>query len=86
MFDADKQKLSQRVSSLPQKTKHLVINQQRQQQQKQQYQQQNNVNDPLLAHYSNIPRKVSLSNKENVLMIISYINAMRTEANLSDNL
>jgi integrase len=29
--------------------------------------------------------KVALSNKENALTIISYINTMRTEANLSDN-
>jgi hypothetical protein len=60
-------------------------------------QQQYNMNDPLLdtkidyvasgliPHYSNLLHEVSLSNKENALTIISYINAMRTEVNLSDN-
>jgi hypothetical protein len=79
--------------STSRKAKHLVINQQQQQQQ----QHQSNQNDPLLdrkiedvasgllPYYSNLLHKVSLSNKENVLTIISYINAMRTEVNLSDN-
>jgi integrase/recombinase XerD len=86
--------LSQRASSPRQKTKHLVINQQPEQLQ-QQY--QINLNDPLLdrkiedvtsgllPYYSNVLFKVSSSNKENTLTIISYINAMRTEVNLSDN-
>ena len=43
------------------------------------------VTSGLTPHFSNILRKVLLSNKENGLTIISYINAMRTEANLSDN-
>jgi transcription initiation factor TFIID subunit TAF12 len=75
------------------KIKHPVIKQQQPQQQQQQY----NMNDPLLEtkieyvasglipHYSNLLHEVSLSNKENALTIISYINAVRTEVNLSDN-
>jgi hypothetical protein len=63
----------------------------------QQQQQEWNENDPLLdrkiediasglpPHYCNVLRRVSSSNKENALTIIAYINAMRTEANLSDN-
>jgi hypothetical protein len=75
------------------KAKHLVINQQQQK-----HHDQNNTNhDPLLdakiediasgliPYYSNVLHNVSLSNKENALTIIAYINAMRTEANLSDN-
>jgi hypothetical protein len=70
------------------KNKTPVINQQ---------QHQSNENDPLLdrkiedvaagllTHYSNLIRKVSLSNKENALTIMAYVNAIRTEANLSDN-
>jgi hypothetical protein len=89
--------MSQPVSRLG-KTKHLTINQQQQRQQQRQYNlEQSNVNDPLLdrkiedvasglvPYYSNVLGKVALSNKENGLTIISYINAMRTEANLSDN-
>jgi hypothetical protein len=76
--------------STPRKRKHPIIKQQ-------QHQQQYNMNDPLLdtkiedvasgliPYYSNLLHEVSLSNKENALTIISYINAMRTEANLSDN-
>jgi transcription initiation factor TFIID subunit TAF12 len=79
------------------KIKHPVIKQQQPQQQQYQQQQQYNMNDPLLdtkieyvasgliPHYSNLLHEVSLSNKENALTIISYINAMRTEVNLSDN-
>src|SRR5919197_1243355 len=75
------------------KTKHLSIKGQ----QEQQYPRQSNVNDPLLdrkiedvtaglvPHYSNVLGKLSLSNKENASTVISYISAMRTEANLSDN-
>jgi hypothetical protein len=71
------------------KTKHLAISEQQQQ--------QNSLNDPLLDRkiedvtaglipcYSNLLRKVALSNIDNALTIISYINAMRTEANLSDH-
>src|SRR5919197_339449 len=78
--------------SAQRKTKHLVINQQHQQRNE-----NNNDNDPLLdskiedvasgliPYYSTVLHKVSLSNKENVLSIISYINAMRTEVNLSDS-
>jgi integrase len=39
----------------------------------------------LIPYYSNLLHEVSLSNKENALTIISYINVMRTETNLSDN-
>jgi integrase len=84
--------------STPSKRKYPVIIKQQQQQQ-QYYQQQNNImmNDPLLdtkiedgtsgliRYYSNLLHKVSLSNKENALTIISYIITMRTETNLSDN-
>jgi hypothetical protein len=78
------------LSTSPTKTKHLVINQEQQQH-------QSNESDPLLAskiedivagllpYYSSLLHKLSLSNKGNVLTIISYINTMRTEANLSDN-
>jgi integrase len=71
----------------------MVINQEQQQLQ----QHQSNENDPLLdrkiediasgllPHYSNLLHKMSLSSKENALTIISYINAMRTEVNLSDH-
>ena len=38
-----------------------------------------------MPYYSNLLHETSLSNKENALTIISYINAMRTEANLSGN-
>jgi hypothetical protein len=90
--------MSQPVSRL-QKTKHLSINSQQQQrgQQHDYHPEQNNASDPLLdrkiedvasglvPYYSNVLGKVSLSNKENALTIISYINTMRTEANLSDN-
>jgi len=74
---------------------------QREQRRRSQYhpEQQRNVSydDPLLdrkiedvasglvPYYSNMLSKVALSNKENALTIISYINAMRTETNLSDN-
>ena len=78
--------------SIPPKRKHPVII-------KQEYNhpQNNMMNDPLLdtkiedvtsgliPHYFNLLHEVSLSNKENALTIISYINAMRTEVNLSDN-
>jgi hypothetical protein len=59
--------------------------------------QSNLNNDPLLdrkiedvaagltPYHSNLLHKLSLSNKENALTIISYINAMRTEVNLCDN-
>jgi hypothetical protein len=62
-----------------------------------QQQQEWNENDPLLdkkiedigagilPYYSILLHNLSLSNKENALTIISYINAMRIEANLSDN-
>jgi hypothetical protein len=43
------------------------------------------VTSGLIPHYFNLLHEVSLSNKENVLTIILYINAMRTEVNLSDN-
>jgi hypothetical protein len=88
--------MSQPVSSGLGKTKHLAINQQ-QQRHKFYDSEQGHVNDPLLdrkieevvsglfPYYSNVLGKVALSNKENALTIISYINAMRTEANLSDN-
>ena len=88
--------MSQPVSSGLGKTKHLAINQQ-QQRHKCYDSEQGHVNDPLLdrkieevvsglfPYYSNVLGKVALSNKENALTIISYINAMRTEANLSDN-
>jgi hypothetical protein len=39
----------------------------------------------LIPYYSNLLRKVSLSNKDNALTIMAYINVMRTEANLSDH-
>ena len=86
--------MSQPTSRL-RKTKRLATNQQ--QQRHQHYQHQSNVNDPLLdrkiedvasglaPYYSKMLGKVALSNKENALTIISYINTMRTEANLSDN-
>jgi hypothetical protein len=60
-------------------------------------QQKHNLSDPLLdrriddvtaglvQYYSSLIQKLSLSNKENALTIISYINAMRTEINLSDH-
>ena len=76
------------------KTKHLAINQQ--EQQHQYHPELCNACDPLLdrrieeaaglvPYYSNVLGKVALSNKENALTIISYINAMRTEVNLSDS-
>ena len=77
------------------KTKHLAINQQ--EQQHQYHPEISNACDPLLdrrieeaasglvPYYSNVLGKVALSNKENALTIISYINAMRTEVNLSDS-
>jgi integrase len=84
-----------------QKTKHQAINQQQHQQQLRQqhhyHPEQSNASDPLLdrriqdtasglvPYYSNVLGKVALSNKENALTIISYINAMRTEVNLSDS-
>jgi len=98
LLETDIIKMSQPISL--RKTKHLAINQQQQRQRQQRdyyYPEQNNVNDPLLdrkiedvasglvPYYSNVLGKVALSNKENALTIISYINAMRTEANLSEN-
>jgi integrase len=88
--------MSQPISQL-RKTKHPVINHQQQEQRHQHYPEQCNVNDPLLdrkiedvasglvPYFSNILRKVLLSNKDNGLTIIAYINAMMTEVNLSDN-
>ena len=88
--------MSQPVSRL-RKTKHLAINQQQQEQQRHYHPEQSNMSDPLLdrkiedaasglvPYYSNALGTVALSNKENALTIISYINTMRTEANLSDN-
>ena len=84
-----------RPTSRLRKTKRLATDQQ--QQRHQHYQHQSNVNDPLLdrkiedvasglvPYFSNVLHKVLLSNKDNGLTIIAYINAMRTEANLSDN-
>ncbi len=89
--------MSEVVSSQFRKTKYPVINRQRKQGQPYHQSEQSKVDDPLLdmkmedvtsgltPHFSNILRKVLLSNKENGLTIISYINAMRAEANLSDN-
>jgi hypothetical protein len=86
--------MSQPVSQ--RKTKHPIIDRQ-QQKQRYHYTEQSNVNDPLLdrkiddvasglvTYYSNMLRKVLVSNKDNGLTIVSYINAMRAEANLSDN-
>jgi hypothetical protein len=63
----------------------------------QQHKQHHDINDPLLnrkiddvtagiiPYYSSLIHKLSLSNKENSLAIISYINSMRTEVNLSDH-
>src|SRR5919202_2917276 len=88
--------MSQPISQL-RKTKHPVINYQQQEQRHYHYPEQSNVNDPLLdrkiedvasglvPYFSNVLHKVLLSNKDNGLTIIAYINAMRTEADLSDN-
>ena len=67
--------MSQPVSR-SRKTKHLAINQQQQQQR----QGQRDYYHPEQSNAS-----VPLSNKENALTIIAYINAMITEVNLSDN-
>lgn len=86
--------MAQQISRL-RKTKHLTINQQ--EQQLDYHPEQSNASDPLLdrnieytasglvPYYSNVLGKVTLSNKENALTIISYINALRTEVNLSDS-
>jgi hypothetical protein len=43
------------------------------------------VTSGLISYFSSLLHEVSLSNKENALTIISYINTMRTEVNLSDS-